>query len=70
MVPDWKSAAFWPLLFPDGAKGAWFIREVCILDKDKLMVCPGRNGANLFKHGPNTDMLVLSELPKIGQLNN
>ena len=59
LVPEWKSAAFWPLLFPDGASSAWFVREVRVFDKDKLVVCAGRNGANLFRHEPNTNMLAL-----------
>ena len=59
VVPEWKSAAFWPLLFPDGANGAWFVREVRVLDKEKLVVCAGRNGANLFRDKPNTNILAL-----------
>ena len=28
LVPQWSSAAFWPMLFPDGEINAWFIWEV------------------------------------------
>ena len=59
LVSEWKSAAFWPLLFTDGASSAWFVREVRVLDKDRLVARAGRNRANLFKHKPNTNVLAL-----------
>ena len=59
VVPQWVSAPFWPLLFPDDANPAGFVREIVQLPRSEILFIPGRLGANLFKETPNTGVLAL-----------
>ena len=59
LVPQWPSAAFWPMLFPDGDTNAWFVREVRVLQKRNVVICSGRRGSNLFDGTPNTNLLAV-----------
>ena len=59
LLPEWPSAAFWPMLFPEHSCNAWFIQEVCVLDKSEVVTCAEKHGANLFDGFPNTNLLAL-----------
>ena len=45
VVPEWLSAVFWPILFPNTNKPAPFIKEIQTFEP---LLHPGRAGANLF----------------------
>ena len=59
VVPEWTSAVFWPMLYPDGCTRAGFICDVRILDKADVVVLPRKGGANLFSGCPNMNLLAL-----------
>ena len=59
LVPQWPSAPFWPMLFPNGIDPANFISDYAVIHKSELIVHPGRLGSNLFKGAPNTNFLAL-----------
>ena len=59
LVPQWPSAPFWPMLFPNGADPAVFISDYVLIPKSEVVVHPGRLGSNLFKNAPNTNLLAL-----------
>ena len=59
VVPQWPSAVFWLMLFPDGCTIAWFIQEVRVLDKTNMVICLGKRGSNLFGSTPNTNLLAI-----------
>ena len=59
LVPQWPSAPFWPMLFPNGADPAVFISDYVLNPKSEVVVHPGRLGSNLFKNAPNTNLLAL-----------
>ena len=59
VVPQWVSAPFWPLLFPDGKKAATFIKQVVELPRQKDLFLPGQTGLNIFNGTPNTTVLAL-----------
>ena len=56
VVPEWPSAVFWPILFPNTSKPAPFIKEIQTFEP---LLHPGKAGANLFKGVPNTNMLAI-----------
>lgn len=51
IIPQWKSAPFWPLLFPDGFNAAYFIVDCKKLDEAKLIV-KGRGNNGVFSQKP------------------
>lgn len=59
LVPQWPSAPFWPMLFPNGIDPANFISEYVVIHKSQLSIHPGRLGSSLFKGIPNTNFLAL-----------
>ena len=59
VVPEWPSAVFWPMLFPQPDRPATFVKEVITIWKSELYLHPGKAGANLFKGTPNTNMLAI-----------
>ena len=59
IVPCWRSAPFWPVLFPDGVTPAKFIQNVQELPQREGLFIPQRSGAVLFKGTPNTKVLAL-----------
>ena len=59
IVPAWRSAPFWPILYPDGCNPADFIKKVRELPQREGLILPTRSGAVLFKGVPNTKVLAL-----------
>ena len=59
VVPQWLSSPFWPLLFPDGASPAVFVKEWLELPRTDNLILPSKPGANLFKSLPNISVLAL-----------
>lgn len=59
IAPLWKSAPFWPMLFPKQDEPAGFIIDTLILTRSDQLILPGKLGYSLFKGTPNTDMLAL-----------
>ena len=55
VVPQWCSAPYWPLLFPDGVHPAGFIKVV-ILPAWESLILPGTSGSSLFRGMPNTEL--------------
>ena len=47
VVPLWRSAPFWPILFPDGVNFAAFIQEVVQLYDNGNLIVPGRAGSTI-----------------------
>ena len=52
IVPQWVSAPFWPLLFPNGVDPAGFILEWLELPLSDVLILPGYSGAKLFPAFP------------------
>ena len=59
IVPQWFSAPFWPLLFPNGVEPAQFVKQFIELPRCETTFLPGRSGCNLFEGVPNTIVLAL-----------
>ena len=59
VVPEWPSAVFWPILFPNPVRPAAFVKAVIVIHKLELLIHPGKMGANLFRGIPNTNMLTV-----------
>ena len=59
LIPEWPSAPFWPILFPDGYHADVFVTDKKVIDKSELVIHPGKLGANIFKGIPNTNFLAL-----------
>ena len=59
IVPQWVSAPFWPLLFPDGTHPAKFVIGICELPQVEVLLVSGRSGGILFKGVPNIPVLAL-----------
>ena len=59
VVPQWVSAPFWPLLFPDGQQAAEFVKQVVELPNRDDLFLPSQSGLNIFKGPPNTPVLAL-----------
>ena len=59
VVPEWRSAPFWPLLYPDGVQPAGFVKDVCELPRKQSLFVAGPSGSVLFKGVPNTPVLAL-----------
>ena len=59
LVPQWPSAPFWPMLFPNGIDPANFVSDYVVIHKSEVVVHPGRLGSSLFKGAPNTNFLAL-----------
>ena len=55
VVPEWPSAPFWPILFPEESTSAPFVMIVRVLTVCEFSVYPGRLGSSLFKGTPNTN---------------
>ena len=56
IVPIWKSAPFWPMLFSSKDKPAKYVVDMQVMMRSDHLVLPG---FNLFKGSPNSDMLAL-----------
>lgn len=48
VVPEWKSANFWPLLCKEGGQFRQCIRDCIFLPTDKHSYTPCKNGAGIF----------------------
>lgn len=48
VVPEWKSASFWPILCGPGGQFRHFVRSVMWLPIDKQSYVPCKNGAGIF----------------------
>ena len=59
LIPEWPSAPFWPILYPDGYHADVFVTDKEVIDKSELVIHPGKLGANIFKGIPNTNFLAL-----------
>ena len=59
IVPQWFSAPFWPLLFPNGVEPAQFVKQFIELPRCETTFLPGRSECNLFEGVPNTTVLAL-----------
>ena len=59
VVPEWPSAPFWPILFPEKVKFAPFVVLIRVLTAAEFSMYPGRLGSSLFKGTPNTNMLAI-----------
>ena len=59
VVPQWVSAPFRPLLFPDSKQVATFIKQIVELPRQKDLFLPGQKGLNIFSGIPNTAVLAL-----------
>ena len=60
IVPLWKSAAFWPLLCPNGKDFDNFVENWCDLPPFESLFLPGKSGEALFKGKvPNTRVLAV-----------
>ena len=60
VVPEWPSAAFWPLLCISEKEFRGFVVDTMYLPLSAELIVRGKAGANLFKNGlPNTNMLAL-----------
>ena len=59
IVPQWRSAPFWPLLFPNGSDSASFILEWLVLPCWDGLILPGSSGQRLFCGFPNTPLLAI-----------
>ena len=49
MIPQWLSAPFWPLLFPNGSDPTEFVLVWLELPTTAELILPGLSGANLFQ---------------------
>ena len=58
IVPQWISAPFWPILFPQGS-AAQFVQVIFQLPQVDWVLIPARSGRTLFNGPPNTDVLAL-----------
>ena len=60
LVPKWPSAPFWPMLFNNlGEDRFTGLLDTKIIDKLRVVICPGKSRSNLFKGNPNTDLLAM-----------
>ena len=59
IVPQWPSAPYWPLLFPNGSDPADFITAWLELPCSEKLFLPGQLGSSLFKGLPNTPVLAI-----------
>ena len=59
IVPQWPSAPYWPLLFPNGSDPADFIIAWLELPCSEKLFLPGHLGSSLFKGLPNTPVLAM-----------
>ena len=59
IIPEWPSAPYWPLLFPNGWDPANCVLELLELPSSEELFLPGRLGSNLFGGLPNTPVLAL-----------
>ena len=59
VIPQWPSAPFWPLFFPDESHTAECVQQILELPKRPDLFLPGQLGANVFKGPPNVAVLAL-----------
>jgi len=59
VVPQWCSAPYWPLLFPDGKHPAKFVKEVVVLPIWEWLILLEASGSSLFNKVLNTELLAL-----------
>ena len=59
LVPQWPSAPFWPMLFTSGSKVSQSVVATQVIEKEQVVICCGRSGAQLFKGEPNTNLLAV-----------
>ena len=59
VAPQWYSAPYWPLLFPDGSHPAEFVKEIMVLPTYESLILPGISGASLFNGIPNMEVWAL-----------
>ena len=53
IVPQWRSAPFWLLLFPEVGHPAKYVVGIGKLPQVESLFVPGRSGCNLFKGIPH-----------------
>ena len=58
IVPQWISAPFWPILFPEGSPAS-FVQAVVQLPQVDWVLTQGRSGKTLFNGPPNTNVIAL-----------
>ena len=59
VVPCWPSAAFWPIICPDGEKFADFILDMIELPQMEGTIVPGKRGNSIATGKPSFKMLAL-----------
>ena len=59
LVPQWYSAPYWPLLFPDGNHPAEFVKKLLVLPTWQSLILPGVLGSTLFSGTPHVVMWAL-----------
>ena len=59
VVPCWPSAAFWPIIYPDGETFAKFILEVVELPQVEGTIVPGKRGSSIALGKPSFKMFAL-----------
>ena len=59
IVLQWFSAPFWPILFASDSKVSQSVVATHIIKKEKVVICPGRSGGQLFSGKPNTNLLAV-----------
>ena len=59
ITPQWPSAPFWPLLFPNGWDPVDFVVDWLELPSSETLFLPGKLGSNLFYGLLNTPVLAL-----------
>ena len=59
IVPQWSSAPFWPILFASNSKVSQSVVETQVIEKETVVICPGRSGGQLFSGKPNTNLLAV-----------
>ena len=59
IVPQWLSAPFWPILFASDSSVSQSVVATQVIEKEKVVICPGRSGSQLFSGSPNTNLLAV-----------
>ena len=59
VIPQWLSAPFWPMLFPNGSHTAACVQQIIVLPNKQDLFLPGHSGSIIFKNVPNVAVLAL-----------
>ena len=70
LVPQWPSAPFWPMIFPNSTGLASFVSEYVVIPKSQLIVHPGRLGSSLFKGSPIQIFWPYGSIFEFGMIGN